>query len=164
MNLPACGRPASKHEKNRCREGPGFVERSSLRARRFVGVHRESAGVASYVTLLDPPPCGFSRCSCRRCRVCVLQFLGSKGRDQSLLVAPDKIRENAAFNMCNDRLVRLVDRVRAKTSNETRQNRLVLVGCAFICRPGCEFRKVGTRDELRKVTVRVKHENPLRKS
>src|ERR1700720_4115262 len=132
MNLPACGRPASKNEKNRCREGTGF-ELSAVHSALDVlsACIARALGLASYVTLLDPPPCGFSRCSCRRCRVCVLQFLGSKEPEQSLQVAPDKIRENAAFNMCNDPLVRLVYRVRAKTSNETRQNLLVLVGCSF---------------------------------
>src|SRR5215470_16023903 len=106
-------------------------------------------------------PGGFSDCSHRCRRVSVFQLISGKRRDYSFQVATDSIRENTAFNMCDDRLVGFVDSIRTKTGDETRQNRFVLIGSAFIRCSGCEFWKVSTRNELRKVAVRVEHEDPF---
>jgi len=69
-------------------------------------------------TLFDALPRGFSDCSHRCGRVGVLQLVGGKCRDYSLLVTTDKIWENTALNVRDDRLVGFIDSVRAKTGDE----------------------------------------------
>ena len=78
-----------------------------------------SKGQKNDFRLSDPPPCSFSACACGCSWVRVLQLVGGECRDRSLLVTTDEIRENTAFNMCNHRLVRFVDGIRAKAGDET---------------------------------------------
>src|SRR5438552_15693697 len=110
----------------------------------------------------DSLPYGFSCQPGHRGGIGVLQLARGERNDFSFLIDPDEIRKNASLDVGDERLLGLVDRIRAETGDESGHDRPVFLGSHLIHSLGPEFGKVRARDELRKIAIPVEHENAFR--